>query len=920
MEKAQCIKLLQEFALDYPNSPEGRRHIKFYNEQRQQGRRNFSEIIAAHQQGQDITNDVLLKLLPHTNTIIHQENGAWIHIAPCITGDIKSWYESSGWTKSEDWQNIAQSIFDFISRCNNHPEQLSEACTEFSNLLYNKGLQTGMMTPILNALNSDRFLLINNKSRKLINELTGTIYSQKITDYPAANQTGKQLIQELTPELQSTGISELRVDDIFDMFSHWVISIKKNNFLNTHYWKISPGENALQWDEFLEQGIIGIGWNEIGDISQLSRTEFDGRRDSSIAAHPEWQWTKASVNQVWVFSQIKVGDRIIANRGTTEVLGIGTVVGDYYFESESQYSHQLPVKWDDITSRNVNERGWRKTLIGIDLEKFNQIIDSSRATNVFPIDSSHPFTTKTFDLLAALQTEPKVSVYNSQKIDFQQYLIKPFQGLMRQVAQGLPQKISDRMETQKYIFSQIPKNDYGQGNAWDFYWGAFYPKGCKRTESAQLYLWINHERIEFGFFVGVYGKEQRERFQDNCKKYSEKIISLLSDSLINTNIFFGSRQQFNNGVEQECQLRSQQDFAAALSNLTAIEVNIAQILKKEQILNLSQEQLVKLIIEAYQKVFPFVLLAFEEDPIPKIQEYLHLGSNKSTSSEVPKPAPPRVCSPIYTLSECANDLNISESILTSYLQALNRKKQAILYGSPGTGKTFMAKKLAQLLLSEGAGFSEVVQFHPAYSYEDFIQGIRPQKVNGSLDYPIVPGRFLSFCNKAKMLSPTETCVLIIDEINRANLAQVFGELMYLLEYRDEKINLAAGEIFSIPSNVLIIGTMNTADRSIALVDHALRRRFAFLHIAPNYELLRQYHQKTQYPIENLIKQLQRLNQSIGDRHYEIGTSFFLHQNLAEHLESIWRTEIEPYLEEYFFDRPEKVKHFHWENIRETITG
>jgi 5-methylcytosine-specific restriction enzyme B len=233
----------------------------------------------------------------------------------------------------------------------------------------------------------------------------------------------------------------------------------------------------------------------------------------------------------------------------------------------------------------------------------------------------------------------------------------------------------------------------------------------------------------------------------------------------------------------------------------------------------------------------------------------------STNLEMPKPASSSVYNPIYTLSECATDLNISESILSSYLQALDRKKQAILYGSPGTGKTFMAKKIAQHLLSEGSGFLEIVQFHPAYNYEDFIQGVRPQKVDGVLDYPIVPGRFLSFCNKAKMLSPQETCVLIIDEINRANLAQVFGELMYLLEYRNEKINLAAGQTFSIPSNVLIIGTMNTADRSIALVDYALRRRFAFLHIAPNYELLRQYHQTTQYPIENLIKQLQILNQS-----------------------------------------------------------
>jgi 5-methylcytosine-specific restriction enzyme B len=277
----------------------------------------------------------------------------------------------------------------------------------------------------------------------------------------------------------------------------------------------------------------------------------------------------------------------------------------------------------------------------------------------------------------------------------------------------------------------------------------------------------------------------------------------------------------------------------------------------------------------------------------------------------PQPSP--IPNPVYPLADCASDLNINEPILLEYLRALDRKKQAILYGPPGTGKTFMAKKLVDHLLSEGYGFSEVVQFHPAYTYEDFIQGIRPQKTDGILDYPNVPGRFLSFCQKAKELS-NEICVLIIDEINRANLAQVFGELMYLLEYRDEFVSLATGEKFSIPPNVRIIGTMNTADRSIALVDHALRRRFAFLHVAPNYDLLKQYHQTTQYPVEGLIQQLKILNQNIDDHHYEIGPSFFLRSDLAEHLESIWRTEIEPYLEEYFFDQPKKVDQFRWREI------
>ena len=137
----------------------------------------------------------------------------------------------------------------------------------------------------------------------------------------------------------------------------------------------------------------------------------------------------------------------------------------------------------------------------------------------------------------------------------------------------------------------------------------------------------------------------------------------------------------------------------------------------------------------------------------------------------------------------------------------------------------------------------MVQFHPAYSYEDFIQGIRPQSLpDGRLSYPLLPGRFLDFCARAQQHAGR--CVLVIDEINRANLAGVFGEVMALLEYRDHCIPLAGGGSFAIPANVHIIGTMNTADRSIALVDYALRRRFAFIELGPNYETLRRFHART----------------------------------------------------------------------------
>jgi len=148
-------------------------------------------------------------------------------------------------------------------------------------------------------------------------------------------------------------------------------------------------------------------------------------------------------------------------------------------------------------------------------------------------------------------------------------------------------------------------------------------------------------------------------------------------------------------------------------------------------------------------------------------------------------------------------------------------------------------------------------------------------------------------------------------------------LMYLLEYRDEAIPLAGGGLFRIPGNVRVIGTMNTADRSIALVDHALRRRFAFLPIFPNYEVLRKFHQNhhTGFPIDDLIAILENLNSNfINNQHYEIGISYFMTQSLKTEIEDIWRMEIQPYLDEYFFDQPASALAFRWEKIRDKLHG
>jgi 5-methylcytosine-specific restriction protein B len=174
---------------------------------------------------------------------------------------------------------------------------------------------------------------------------------------------------------------------------------------------------------------------------------------------------------------------------------------------------------------------------------------------------------------------------------------------------------------------------------------------------------------------------------------------------------------------------------------------------------------------------------------------------------------------------------------------------------------------------------------------------------------MVEGRFVQFCVAAGNASGT--CVFIIDEINRANLSRVFGELMYLLEYRGNAIPLAGGGTFSIPRNVRIIGTMNTADRSIALVDHALRRRFAFIGLRPDYTVLQAYHSRTGFEVDGLVDVLRTLNGEINDPHYEVGVTFFLLENLSEQIADVWKMEIEPYLEEYFFDQKDKVDRFRW---------
>ena len=250
---------------------------------------------------------------------------------------------------------------------------------------------------------------------------------------------------------------------------------------------------------------------------------------------------------------------------------------------------------------------------------------------------------------------------------------------------------------------------------------------------------------------------------------------------------------------------------------------------------------------------------------------------------------------------------------------LRDKRQVIFQGPPGTGKTHVAQKLARFL----AGSSQrvrLVQFHPSYAYEDFVQGFRPTLDGSRHGFVLRDGPLLEMAQMAED-EPDKTHVLVIDEINRGNLAKVFGELYFLLEYRDVKMRLQySDEEFSLPDNLWIVGTMNTADRSIALVDLALRRRFHFVEFhpdkAPVEGLLRRWLEQEATGMEWVADVVDRANKNLSDRHAAIGPSYFMKEDLDEETVGlIWEHNVLPYVEEQLYGEHARIGEFDLDELR-----
>jgi 5-methylcytosine-specific restriction protein B len=455
-----------------------------------------------------------------------------------------------------------------------------------------------------------------------------------------------------------------------------------------------------------------------------------------------------------------------------------------------------------------------------------------------------------------------------------------------------------------HALTSVRKNDFGRSRPYNTtLWIAFCQHGEAGDRAGpQLFVRLDAAGLSYGLRIGREARAAGQTLRRNVQAHAESLVRALAETGALSDCGFGSDDAEAETVTSPEQLRA---WAAGRSLIAARSRTADDPL-------LTSDELVGDILLTFDRLLPLYACAVQSEPLA------FLSDRVSGSGLVSR----------FNAADFCRATYLGEDWLTRALELIDLKRQLILQGVPGTGKTHVACCLARLLARGRDERVRLVQFHPAYGYEDFVEGIKVKsiEVNGRHDviYPVEDGLLCAFAAEATR-RPAEPHVLVIDEINRGNLPRVFGELLYLLEYRGQTLVLPySRRQFRLPANLYILGTMNAADRSVALVDQALRRRFSFLDMPPDATVLRSWltaHPPAEGPefataVVDLFERLNaRLRHELGGAQQQVGHSYFMVPDLDRaRLCVVWQHHVRPLLEEYFAGHPERAAAYDLERL------
>ena len=452
------------------------------------------------------------------------------------------------------------------------------------------------------------------------------------------------------------------------------------------------------------------------------------------------------------------------------------------------------------------------------------------------------FTTATVTFLKELPDHVQdANWHEQQKLRYQRVLRDPTRFLADALRDKYIERLSPEVAGGNRHLSILKKNDYGKGGYHDHYWFAFYdPNDGSKTKSVQLYFRMtgSEQMWRYGFAMGNYCEEYMERLRSALLKNTDAVADYIRKAPPDTSVRLWSdevEKRMTPNEMAELLVSNASEWLEGDGKLS--DINLVREYPLDSLPE-HESGLVDEVGEYFTWAWPFFEAsmsgAWPKGTPSKPKDEVDAKAEEDVDEDAPK-----------SIAELSELTSLSESLLDELEQSLLAKQQTVLVGPPGTSKTYIARQFARYFVRQRPGRPQgshnVLYMHANWTYEDFFEGIKPTtSKEGTLTFQPQKGFFLEWVEQLKSFDTTARHVLVLDEINRCDTAAVLGELLQLLEYRGTTVRLLSGRRFVFPRNLFIIGTMNSADRSIGRMDLALRRRFLWLNLHAQADALQRW--------------------------------------------------------------------------------